>query len=107
MDDVLKEGDIDTTGGQIGDKQHLDELLPELVELILTGSLIHRTEDVVAGEASLLADLVQVLDMVLGRTEHNRLLVQLDVLPQDVEESGFLLGRSDHVEVEFQLIGQL
>ena len=50
---------------------------------------------------------MQVLDMILSGTEHYRLLSCFDSLTQGVEQGCVFLARSDHKNVEFQLVAQL
>ena len=104
VDDVLEERDIDTSGRQICHDEHSGPLLAELEELVLTRPLVHRTVDVVGLEAAFLTKLVEVLDMVLRCTEDNRLLLVLNMLPQDIEESRVFFSTPDHEKVQFELI---
>ena len=87
VNDVLEERDVDTSGRQVCHDKHAGPLLAELEEFVLTRSLVHRTVNVVGLEAAFLAKFVEVLDVVLGCAEDNRLLQILDVLTQDIEES--------------------
>lgn len=53
MNNVIQEGDIDTTCRQISDNQKVYLLEPELLETFLSCSLIHCTIDEGALEASM------------------------------------------------------
>ena len=48
MDDVFEEGNIDTSSSQISHKEHLDLLLPKLVQLVFSRSLVHGAVDVIS-----------------------------------------------------------
>ena len=82
-------------------------LLAEPEQSLVSGALVHRTVDVFGAETRVGAKLVQVLDVILGGTEDNSLLALGDAFSQDVEQTSFLFGRSDHKEMELQLVRQL
>ena len=92
MDDILKQWNIDTTGCQICDEQYTSELLSEPEHPIFSSPLIHRTVDEVGAEAGKRAQLMQVLNVILGRAENNRLLVGQDTLSKDIEKCCFFLS---------------
>ena len=46
MDDVLEERDIDTSGGQISNQEHTAMLLAEPEQSFFSGTLVHRTVNV-------------------------------------------------------------
>lgn len=50
---------------------------------------------------------MDILNVILGGTEDNRLLLKLDMLPQNVEECCVFLSRSNDKEVQFELVWQL
>ena len=104
VDDVFEEWDIDTSRCQVCHDEHAGPLLAELEELVLTRPLVHRTVDVVGLETAFLAQLVEVLDVVLGRAEDYRLLPLLDVLSQDVEECRVFFSAADYEEVQLELV---
>ena len=100
MYDVLKQRDIYTTRGQVSHKQYAHKLLSELEELIFTTALIHRTIDVVCLEAALEAELVQVLNVILGRAKDDCLLSLFHMLPQYVEQGSFFLPGTHNKELQ-------
>ena len=91
MYDVLKQRDIDTTRGQVGHEQYAHKLLSKFEELIFTTALIHWTIYVVCLEATLEAELVQVLNVILGRAKDDCLLSLFHMLSQDIEQGSFFL----------------
>ena len=107
MDNILKQGDVDTTSSQIGDEENACDLLAESKETVLTSPLVHRTVNVVCLESSLAAELVKVLDVVLGGTEHDRALVLPHMLSQSVKERRVFLTRPYAVEVKLKLVREL
>ena len=75
MDHIFEKWDIETSSSQICDNEHANPLFAELEELIFTGALVHWTVDVVWLEAALQTKLVDVLNVILGRTEDDCLLI--------------------------------
>ena len=50
---------------------------------------------------------MQVLNVVLGGAENDRLLTLLNTLSQDVHQAGLFLCRTNNKEVQLELVTQL
>lgn len=107
MNDVFKQRNINATRRQVRHNEEPDFLLAEGHKPFLTGALIHRTINVHAGKAGLAEELIEVLNVVPGCRENDRLMLVVNVLVYNVHKGGFFLFSPDDEEVEFQLFGKL
>lgn len=82
MDDIIKEGDIDTTGSQVSDNQEVHLLLSKQCQPLLTSALVHSAIDEGALEASLDRKLIHILHMIACSPEDDGLLVGIRILNQ-------------------------
>ena len=103
---ILEQRDVDTSCSEIGDKEHFDHFFTEPEQPVLSSPLVHGTVNVVTRDPSLRAKLAQVLDVVLGGTKDDCLLLASYLFVEDVEQNGFLLHGTRYVEMELEPVGK-
>ena len=99
VNNVLEQGNVNTSSSKIGDEEHFDYLLAELVQSIFSGPLVHGTVNIVTRKAGFLAQLTEIFNVVFCGPEDYCLLLASNLLVENVEQHGLLLYRTHHVEI--------
>ena len=107
MNYILKVRYVDTSGGEISNKQKICVLSSEFNKFIFSGSLIHRSINEVCFEPSLYRQFTQVLDMVSGGSKNNCLFTSLDPFSKSVHQRRLFFNWTDYKKVNLELIWEL
>lgn len=79
MNDVLQQGDINTTSCKVRHNQELYMLSSECDQALLTCALIHSTIDIYTLETCLCQQFVEVLNVVTSCRKNYSLLLSFNV----------------------------
>ena len=95
MNDVVEQGNIDTSGCQVCHDEEVDSLGPKLEQPVFSCALVHGTENESALEACMRTELVNVLNMISCGSENNGLLfrvLEFNKFSHYIEKSSWLLA---------------
>jgi hypothetical protein len=99
MDYIFEKWDIDTSGSQVCDEQEICVLTPKLDQLVFSGTLIHRSVDEVCFESRFNGKFTQILNVIPGCGENNRLFSCLYPLSQSVHQGCFFFNGAHNEKV--------
>lgn len=80
MDHIFKKGNVDTTRGQVSDKQKVYMLSSKFDQFLFTTALVHRTVNERGLESCFRTQLVHILNVILSSAEDDCLFPSLHTL---------------------------
>lgn len=96
---IFKKRDVDTTGGQVSDKQKVDMLSSKFNQFLLTTALVHCTVYERGLESCFRTEFMHILNVILSSAEHDCLFPSLHTLSKNVHKDGLFLDSATYKEM--------